>query len=388
MNLVSNDCSNSDASGEASFGLSEASTGCSSWGAVSNSTGSSGAVVRRLPTPHRRTISAPPILEDDVPGFGGSQDIGTILLQAFQLRDDYMNLQEVARAEVSTLQAQLQAARDEVHLLRGELALRDRGLCSSLLRNVFSSWSRQSSRGHAQRTATTVLESKWDERCRHLKVDHGHNCRQRLLLCRCLGAWAADTKTRQLLQYQRAKLQQRSVLSFRKLKVGVDGSWNKLLLTSSCWRAWATLQALAKYHAEPCGNGPASQHAEGTSSCELGQQHSAKSRYQAMAFAEEVVVLTADGSATNARTLPWDRRPASVASNVVAVSAASSRASSPAIASTYARPTGRQSCLLLDEAPRGVDPPTLLTGRAVRKSAPAAGIALPISTAMAHRMIA
>mmetsp|Transcript_135850 Transcript_135850/g.221046 ORF Transcript_135850/g.221046 Transcript_135850/m.221046 type:complete len:275 (-) Transcript_135850:445-1269(-) len=151
---LANDGANSDIS-------SEVSTACSSAATGHNFTGSQKVMGNASPQ-HRRTNSAPPSLADGnaAGSAGAGHDVGTLLLQAFQLRDDYMVLQEAAHAKICELQAQLQAAHAEVHISRSQcqaahrqLSLQNGMRCAKLLRGFFSAWSRQCLKNQAERAA-------------------------------------------------------------------------------------------------------------------------------------------------------------------------------------------------------------------------------------------
>lgn len=187
VRCLATDGASSDASGDASFSLSEVSTACSSAATVCNS------------SQHRRTASAPPSLADgSAVGFPvAGQDVGTLLLQAFQLRDDYMALQEAAHEKICSLQAQLQDAYAEVHILRSQcpgahqqMSLQSGGRCTTFLRGFFSAWSRQCLKNQAERAAYANLEEL--HRPKNVKkVSFIVWLRQQHLTLDCWRAWAA-----------------------------------------------------------------------------------------------------------------------------------------------------------------------------------------------------
>mmetsp|Transcript_110021 Transcript_110021/g.206231 ORF Transcript_110021/g.206231 Transcript_110021/m.206231 type:complete len:351 (+) Transcript_110021:46-1098(+) len=258
---LANDGANSDIS-------SEVSTACSSAATGHNFTGSQKVMGNASPQ-HRRTNSAPPSLADGnaAGSAGAGHDVGTLLLQAFQLRDDYMVLQEAAHAKICELQAQLQAAHAEVHICRSQcqaahrqLSLQNGMRCAKLLRGFFSAWSRQCLKNQVERAADKNLE-----------VLH------------------------------------------RQEKVSFSIWLHRHHLILDCWRAWAGTSASTTERAEFGVDGHIGHLVEHSNRSDPRQPSRAESSIRQAKTATpptppSAVVLTADGTATDPRLLPWDRR--------------------------------------------------------------------------------
>lgn len=241
-------------------------------------------------------------------------DIGALLLQAFQIRDNYFELQErhvaevsalqaeliAARHHISTLQSQLRSAEEETHnvkaclhatqnelgglqheletvpkqtasrLADGLLQIRRRCSLNNMQANCFAAWNAHLSK---RRKIELISKSRAD----------GHH---HVNLCRCLYAWASHTQSQQLMHQQ---------------------SWKPVVNASSylamcrCWRAWSKLTVASVHVGQPATNFQDADCAR--NACSIPPCHRISRAEEKIEGAGEVVILTTEGSVPGTRRL-------------------------------------------------------------------------------------
>jgi len=128
--------------------------------------------------------------------------VGGLLLQALQVRDQYIQLSE----DYATLEA---SSRMEIESLRQELQATRHAL-------------------EAQRQKIGILGSKSNQRWR-----------DRLLACQCLSTWWGHAKAARHQKALDTKLEKQKVLERKGVKVDMEGKFKKRWLCYSCWKAWS-----------------------------------------------------------------------------------------------------------------------------------------------------